>query len=1101
MKVTDGNIACANIAYNLSEMSFIYPITPSSPMASQIDLLSNLDEKNIFDDKVKCIEMQSEAGAAGALHGALSAGILASTYTSSQGLLLMIPNMYKMAGELLPGVIHVAARSLATHALSIFGDHQDIYAVRSTGFAMLASTNVQDAHNLALISHLSAIESSVPFLHFFDGFRTSHEINVIKEIDKEVIKKLINYEKIKEFRSKALNSGKAITKGTAQNEDVYFQIAESKNTIYNKIPDLVNQQMQKLNKLIKTDYAPFNYYGSKTAKYIIIAMGSVCDTTKEVIDNLKEKDYGLIEVHLYRPFSKKYLEQVIPLSTQKIAVLDRTKEQGSIGEPLYLDVVGALKDQDYDIVGGRYGISSKNTTPNDIYDVFMMLKSNPKNDFTIGIIDDVTNTNLPKHEYNFQNDFTEFKIFGFGSDGLVSASKDIIKILGEKHYVQGYFEYDSKKSGGVTVSHLRVAKNLIKAPYYVQNPELIVVSKDEYFRRFDLISNIKKNGVLLINTNKTAKELNEFLPNNVKEIINNQKVVVYTVDAEKIAKQNKIPGKISLIMEANILNLLKYPNYEKILTVHIKERFKEKGNDIVEANLKCLNESKINLKKLKINLDKTKKPDNKESIFARINAREGYGLKVSELKSFTDGTFPGGTSEEEKRKISKVIPKWNPQNCIECGICSMVCPHAVVRQFLLNKGNKYANYCKNSFDKEKDFIIAISEADCTGCGLCIKECPKECFTTGDFDPEKQKIADDLFNNHTNPEAPTNTIRGTQFKKPLFEFSGACAGCGETPYIKLLTQIVGRKLVIANATGCSSIYGASCPSMPYKVSWANSLFEDNAEFGFGILESYNKLRERVEETLKQNKKANFFYNKWLKIKDDFEECETLQEEARKYLPEDLIDYLTPKSVWTIGGDGWAYDIGFGGIDHVLSSGKNVKILVLDTEVYSNTGGQASKSSRLGAVAEFANMGKQTAKKDLFKIAMTYPNVYVAQISLGANMMHTIKVFSEAEKHDGPAIIIAYSPCVEQGIKGGLVNAVDQQKLAVESGYLLLMRYSDNKLYLDSAEPKFEKYNEFLNNEVRYNALKIKNKKLAEKLLSANQEAAINRYDYYKNLASK
>ncbi|MDD2504772.1 MAG: pyruvate:ferredoxin (flavodoxin) oxidoreductase, partial [Bacilli bacterium] len=1023
MKITDGCIACANMAYNLSELSFIYPITPSSPMASQIDNLSNLNVKNIFDDNVECIEMQSEGGAAGALHGALISGSLASTFTSSQGLLLMLPNMYKIAGEMLPGVIHVASRSIATHALSIFGDHQDIYATRMTGFAILASTNVQDAYNLALVSHLTAIESSIPFLHFFDGFRTSHELNMIEEISNKEIKELVNIKRIKEFRSRALNSGKPITKGTAQNEDVYFQIAESKNKIYDELPDVVAQEMKKINKIQKTNYAPFNYYGSKKAKYIIVAMGSVCDTVKEVINNInKENDeYGLIEVHLYRPFSKKYLEKVIPSSTQMIAVLDRTKEQGSIGEPLYLDVVSSLLDKNYKIYGGRYGLSSKNTSPNDIYDVFMMLKNNPKNNFTIGIIDDITNTNLPNYPYDFKNSFTEFKIFGFGSDGLVSASKDILNILGKDKFVQGYFEYDSKKSGGVTISHLRMDNKLINAPYYVTKPELIAVSKEEYFYQFEIINNIKKTGVLLINTPKNEKEINKFLPNEVKETLIEKEVKVYIIDAEKIAQVNNIRGKISMIMESNILYLIGKKDYEKTLIKNIQERFKEKGNEIISANIKSIKEAKSQLKRIKITNEKTEDIAPNKTVFDSINARKGTNLKVSELQDFQDGTFPGGTSALEKRKISNLVPKWNPQDCIECGICSLVCPHAVVRQFLLNKGNKYSNYCKNSFDKDKDFIISISEADCTGCGLCIKECPKNCFTVGSYDDQLQKIADDLFNNHINPKSPNNTIRGTQFKKPLFEFSGACAGCGETPYLKLLTQLFGEKLVIANATGCSSIYGASCPSTPYKVSWGNSLFEDNAEFSLGILETYNKLQNRIDKILKANKtqSGKEFYKKWLENKNNYEKSEQLKTESIKYLPEDLIDYLSPKSVWAVGGDGWAYDIGFGGIDHVLSSGKNTNILVLDTEVYSNTGGQASKSSQKGAVAEFANMGKRTNKKDLFKIAMSYPNTYVAQISLGANMMHTIKVLLEAEEHNGPSIIIAYSPCIEHGIQGGLV----------------------------------------------------------------------------------
>ncbi|MFA6777849.1 MAG: 2-oxoacid:acceptor oxidoreductase family protein, partial [Bacilli bacterium] len=664
-----------------------------------------------------------------------------------------------------------------------------------------------------------------------------------------------------------------------------------------------------------------------------------------------------------------------------------------------------------------------------------------------------------------------------------------------------YFEYDSKKSGGVTISHLRTSNDIIRAPYYVENPELVVVSKDEYFHMFDIISNIKKEGILLINTNKNEQELNNFLPNYVKKTLNNKNITVYTVDAEKIARENNLGGKISLILEANILYLLNFENYDEILCKNINERFAEKGKEIVEANINCVRNSELSLRKVKIDNKKTLDLIAKDSIFAKINAREGGSLKVSELLNFQDGTFPGGTSKEEKRKISKIIPKWNSKDCIECGICSFVCPHAVVRQFSLDEDSKYKSEAKPSFDKGKHFIVSVSEADCTGCGICIKECPKNCFTTGEFDQNKQDIADDLFNNHQNPITNPNTIRGTQFKKPLFEFSGACAGCGETPYLKLLTQIVGEKLVIANATGCSSIYGATCPSFPYKVSWANSLFEDNAEFGLGILESYNKLQDRINVILKNNTLAQDFYNKWLKDKDDYDKASLLKDEAKKYLPKDLIPYLTPKSVWTIGGDGWAYDIGFGGIDHVLSSGKNVKILVLDTEVYSNTGGQTSKSSQKGVVAEFANMGKKTSKKDLFRIAMCYPNVYVAQISLGANMMHTIKVLTEAENHNGPSIVIAYSPCVEHGIKGGLVNSVEQQKLAVESGYLLLMRYFDKRLYLDSAKPKFDKYQEFLNNEIRYTSLKIKDQNLANKLLEANKKSAINRYNYYNDIKTK
>lgn len=1100
MKVIDGCNTCANMAYNLSDISFIYPITPSSPMASQIDNLGGKGVKNIFNDTVNVVEMQSEAGAAGALHGALNAGMLASTFTASQGLLLMIPNMYKIAGEMLPAVIHVAARSLATQALSIFGDHQDIYATRSTGFCMLASTNVQDAHNLALIAHLSAIESSLPFLHFFDGFRTSHEYNTIKEIDKSVVEKLVNYDKIKEFRSRALNSGKAITKGTAQNEDIYFQSMEARNKDYQNVPDIVNSYMEKLNKEIGTDYKPFNYYGSSKAKYVIIAMGSVCDTIKTLLDSLNNKNYGLVEVHLYRPFSQKYLLKALPKSVKSVAVLDRTKEQGSVGEPLYLDVCAALTSTSINVLGGRYGLSSKNTTPNDMFDVFKMLEKEPRNNFTVGIEDDVTYTSLKHYPISIPCHFREFKIYGYGSDGMVSASKDILKVLGKDKYVQGYFEYDSKKSGGVTISHLRLDDKEIKAPYYVTNPELVVVSKDEYFHKFNMIEGLNTSGSLLVNTKRTEVEFNRFIPDNVKKELKKKNIKVYLINAEDLAIKNNIKGKISLIMEAAILNLLKVANYEDILIEDIKTRFKTKGEDIVNSNINCVKEFKDSLIQIKLNNEDGFKMPEDKNIFDTINKRKGNELKVSELLEFKDGIFPGGTTKEEKRKMSNYVPKWDKEKCIECGFCALVCPHAVVRPFLLDKDSKYKDEAKESIDKTHDFIVSCSEADCTGCGLCVKNCPKNCFTFGEFDQSKQDMADDLFNNYKNPELPLTTIKNIELREPLFEFSGACAGCGETPYIKLLTQIVGKKLVIANATGCSSIYGASCPNTPYKVSWGNSLFEDNAEYGFGLLNSYKYFRNRIAKILEEKNEKELL-DKFINFGNDYNKMLELKDYLKNIIPDDLLDYVTPKSVWTIGGDGWAYDIGFSGLDHVLSSNENVKVLVLDTEVYSNTGGQSSKSSHYGQVAEFANMGKRTSKKDLFKIAMNYPNIYVGSISLGANMMQAIKVLKEAEEHNGPAIVIAYSPCIEHGISGGMSNSIAEEKLAVETGYVLLMRYFDNKLYLDSSEPNFDKYDEFLSNEVRYKSLKIKNEKEASELLEINKNNAVNRYKEYKELSNK
>ena len=1098
MILVDGCTACAKMSYNFSDISFIYPITPSSPMASYIDNLSSKNVKNIFNDTVDVVEMQSEAGAAGALHGALSAGLLGSSFTASQGLLLMMPNMYKMAGEMLPAVIHVAARSLATHALSIFGDHQDIYAARTTGFCMLASTNVQDAYNLALVAHLSAIKGSLPFLHFFDGFRTSHEYNLIEEIPKEELLRLIDYDKIKEFRKRSLNTEKSITRGTNQNEDIYFQSVEARNSDYLKIPDIVNEYMIKVNKITGKDYKPFNYYGPNKAKYIIVAMGSVCDTIKKVVLHKNNIDFGLIEVHLYRPFSLDYFLKVLPTSVKKIAVLDRTKENSSIGEPLYLDIVAALANSDIKIYGGRYGLSSKNTSVNDIYDVFMNLKNEPKHNFTVGICDDVTNTNLKHYEYDFTDNFKEFKIYGFGSDGMVSASKNLLEILSKNNCVQGYFEYDSKKSGGITVSHLRLDDKIIKAPYYVEKPELVVVTKDEYFYKFDVIKGIVKNGILLINTNKNPEEINRFLPDKIKKELRDKDINVYIIDAENLSIKNNIKGKISLIMESAILDLLKINDFKSMLIEDIKERFITKGEEIVNANINCVNEYSNYLMNVKIDEAPGIIIEDDNKVFNLISKRQGGNLKVSELLDYKDGTFPGGMSFKEKRKMSLYVPKWDKEKCIECGMCSMVCPHAVVRPFILENTTKLN--AKDSIEGDCKYLISVSEADCTGCGLCINTCPAKALSFGTFEQEKQDIADELFNNYNNPIRPLNNIKNIQLRKPLFEFSGACAGCGETPYIKLLTQIVGEKLVIANATGCSSIYGGACTSTPYKVSWSNSLFEDNAEFGFGILSSYDKMRERIKNELSlcDAKEAQELLTKYVENYDDYEKIKEIKEDIKKFVSEDLYEYILPKSVWTIGGDGWAYDIGFGGIDHVLSNNKNAKILVLDTELYSNTGGQASKSSHEGAVLEFANNGKKTRKKDLFKIAMSYPNIYVAQISMGANMMHTINVLKEAEKHVGPAIIIAYCPCVEHGISGGLINSIKEERLAVESGYMILMRYFDNKLFIDSREPNFDKYDEFLNNEVRYRALKIKDKKTADILLELNKNSAIDRYNYYKKL---
>ena len=1114
-KTIDGNTACATSAYMFSEMAGIYPITPSSTMAEVVDDYSGKGITNIFNMPVKVVEMQSEAGAAGFVHGSLTNGSLTSTFTSSQGLLLMIPNMYKIAGEMLPCVINCAARSIATHALSIQGDHQDIYAVRQTGFAMMASSSVQSVSDLTIVSYLSSIKSSLPFINFFDGFRTSHELDKIRILEKEDIMDLVDFKKINEFKNKALSINSKV-KGTAMMEDVYFQMAEVRNKDYDKLADIVNDYMKKINKKTGKNYAPFEYYGSKTAKKMIIAMGSVCETVKEVVDEMP--DTGLLEVHLYRPFSIKYFHSVIPETVTDIAVLDRTKEPGSIGEPLYLDVVAAYSNIENKprIIGGRYGLSSKDTNPAHIKAVFDFLSNNPHHNFTVGIDDDVTNLSIkvPKYTTNLKRD--ELLIYGYGSDGMVSCSKDILKIIGDntEKYVQGYFQYDSKKSGGVTKCHIRLSDDIIRSTYYVTNPSLVVCTKESYITKYDMLSNIKKGGTFIYVTGLEDSKIDDIISSDIKKIIVNRKIKFYKIDAYSLARKYGLDNKISTILETCILNVMGYSNYIDNIKDSVRKRFLKKGQDVINSNLGVIDEAMNYMHEVKIKfndiefLDENKIKCNK--VFDMVNSLNGYKLKVSDFIPYKDGSFIEGTTSYEKRGIAEVVPVWNKDKCIQCNQCSFVCPHAVIRPYLLdeneikNAPKSLKDNLRNAIGSKYQYTMGISKLDCTGCGLCASICPAHAIEMRPFDDVKDNKNFDYLQKVSVKESEVNqTVKGTQFKRPLFEFSGACAGCGETPYIKLLTQLFGDRIAIANATGCSSIYGASFPSIPYKLPWANSLFEDNAEFGYGMLMSYNSNRNRVKTIMEEeiNSKNSELLKKWLDNYDDYKTTKEVYDnlDYTDSKLKDLKEFIISRNVWIVGGDGWAYDIGFSGIDHILCSNSNVKILVLDTEVYSNTGGQSSKSSNRGSIAKFTSTGKENSKKDLARIAMTYKNVYVAQISM-ANMNSVVKAFNEADKHNGPAIIIAYSPCINHGIRGGMKTGIEEQKLAVQSGYFPIFRYDaiTNEFHMDSKNVDFSLLDNFIENETRFRALKIVNEEKAEKLFDELKKDVKDRFEYYKNL---
>lgn len=1125
-KTMDANEAVSGVAYKFSEVCGIYPITPASPMAEHVDRMSNLGEVNFFGNQVKVVEMQSEAGAVALVHGSLQSGVLSSTFTASQGLLLMIPSLYKMAGEMLPGVIHVASRSLSTHALSIFGDHQDVYACRSTGCCMLASSSVSEAYYMAAVAHLSSIKASLPFINFFDGFRTSHEINKVKLMDMDKVSKLIDKKALLEFRNRAMNTDRPNTRGTAENDDIYFQHTESRNLNYVKAVDDIIECMNKINKLNGCDIKPFNYYGSKTAKYVVVAMGSVCSTIRETISYLNTKggSYGLIEVHLFRPFSGKHLLEVLPKSVVSIAVLDRSKDAGSEGEALYLDVVNAIKDTSIKICGGRYGLSSKNTTPRDIKAVYDMLKSNKiKNGFTIGIEDDVTNLSLKvDKKFNLPDKGYEFLIYGYGSDGMVSTSKDLIKIIGDntKKYVQGYFQYDSKKSGGVTRSHIRISDQPIERTYYVDNPSLVVISKDSYVYKYDVLSNIKDGGVVLLNTNLSDSDLVRSLPNSFKYLMASKKLKFYAIDAYGLVNKLGLRNKISTCMEVcifHIIGLIGDKKVNNIMKMSNQKRFLDKGKDIVKINDKIIDKALGELREISVDsswLNLVYFNDEKLGFNETINKLAGDSLPVSAFLDKKSGIFKAGSTKNEKREIADRVPCWISDNCIQCNQCSFVCPHAVIRPFLMSREDNEVESIPSIMPRDVNYSIGVSFKDCTGCGLCYNTCPgkmgKKAIEMVDYDKDKFKQEDFEYlmrhNINGSYKPKVMNVKNEGFVMPKFEFNGSCAGCGETPYLKNLTQVFNDNLFIANATGCSSIYGASAPSTPYSVAWASSLFEDNSEYGLGILYGINVRREKILSYMKKNlNKDRQLFREWIDNRDDYDKCLEVYKKIDFDKHKELVpfkDFITPKSMWIVGGDGFAYDIGYGGLDHVLSRNDDINILILDTEVYSNTGGQASKSSNIGAVASFEMGGKAGYKKDLARIAMCYPHVYVACVNIGYDKEQYLRVLREADKHKGPSIVIAYAPCIEHGIKKGMEYSMLEGELATKCGYFLTFSYNPDtgKFKLDSRDVDFSLYDEFLMGENRYAKLKLTNKKKAEELLESQKKWAYDRYQYYNKLAS-
>jgi len=1163
----EGNYAAAHIAYMFSEVACIYPITPSSNMAEFVDEWSANGLKNIFGETVEVREMQSEGGAAGAVHGALQAGALTSTYTASQGLLLMIPNMYKIAGELLPAVFHVSARTVATHALSIFGDHSDVMATRQTGFAMLATGSVQEIMDLAAVAHLTAIKTRIPFLHFFDGFRTSHEVQKVEAPTVEQMRELVDWQAIQRFRDNALNPEHPFTRGTAQNPDIFFQAREANSHFYDKIADEVEAQMQRMAAITGREYHPFDYYGDPEADNIIIAMGSITDTIREVIDYLmaKGEKVGLIAVHLYRPFSAKYFFRAMPSSVKRITVLDRTKELGANGEPLYLDV----KDLFYGaanaplIVGGRYGLSSKDTTPAHILSVFENMKlPEPKNQFTISIVDDVKFTSLPLlPDISVVPKGTfEAKFYGIGADGTVGANKNSIKIIADAmdKYCQAYFAYDSKKSGGITTSHLRFGDQPIRSPYLVNTPDFVACHVPAYLEKYDMLKGLKPGGSFLLNSIWDEEETKRRLPDHMKKYLAKNNIAFYIINATQIAEEIGLGNRTNTIMQAaffKVSEVIPYELAEKEMKDAIYKTYGRKGEMIVKMNNAAIDRGSAvihvevpaewaNLEVVTKN-DEGDVPDFIKNVFDPINHLKGDDLPVSAFLGREDGTLPAGTTAYEKRGIAVNVPEWIPENCIQCNQCAYVCPHACIRPFLINEeemkslpeGTATLQAIPAKSFGTLQYRIQVSPLDCTGCENCAEVCP-----TKDKALVMKPLGDQLeetnrwnhFVDHITYKDDVvprdQSVKNSQFAQPLMEFSGACAGCGETPYVKLITQLFGERMIVANATGCSSIWGGSAPATPYcaskkngkGVAWANSLFEDNAEFGYGIATGVNKIRTRIARLMSENMKAvapetKAIFEEWIAAKEDAQGSEDvtarllpiLEKEKHEVAAHilDLKNYLIKKSVWIFGGDGWAYDIGFGGLDHVLASGEDVNILVMDTEVYSNTGGQASKATPVGAVAKFAAGGKRIRKKDLGAMAMTYGYVYVAQVGMGASQSQFLKAVKEAESYPGPSMIIAYAPCINHGLRASMAQTQDETKRAVEAGYWSLYRFNPmlekegkNPFVLDSKEPDWSKFQEFLNGEVRYTSLKKAFPEVAGELFKAAEENARWRHNSYKRLAS-